>query len=171
MVMMTAADPMFVRLRDSLANEGLVVVGVEFRNGGGKMGNHPYPAGLNDCVSAMRWTHQNRAALDIRSITISGESGGGNLSIATTLHTLREGRIHEIDRVYAFCPYISGAYGAPPANLLSLTENDGYMLECSMMAMLVGVYDPTGEQAKTPSPGRSARHRTTWSGCRHTRFR
>ncbi len=149
MVMMTAADPMFVRLRDSLANEGVVVVGVEFRNGGGKLGNHPFPAGLNDCVSAVRWTHENRSALDIRSITISGESGGGNLSIATTLHTLRQGRI-QVDGVYAFCPYISGAYGAPPPNLLSLTENDGYMLECSMMAMLVGVYDPTGEHANNP---------------------
>ena len=150
MVMMTAADPMFVRWRDSLADAGVVVIGVEFRNGGGKLGNHPFPAGLNDCVSAARWANEQRTAMDLRSITISGESGGGNLSIATALHALREGRAGEIDGVYAMCPYISGRYASPPATLLSLTENDGYMLDCSLMATLVSVYDPTGEQADNP---------------------
>ncbi|GIS21067.1 MAG: hypothetical protein CM15mP120_29830 [Pseudomonadota bacterium] len=33
MVLMTAADPVFVRWRNTLASMGLVVVGVEFRNG------------------------------------------------------------------------------------------------------------------------------------------
>ena len=88
--------------------------------------------------------------MGIRSITISGESGGGNFSFATTLHKLKEGRIHEIDGVYAFCPYISGAYASPPPHLLSLSENDGYMLDCAMMAVLVQVYDPTGEQSSNP---------------------
>ena len=65
MVLMTAADPNFVRWRKSIAATGLVVVGVEFRNGGGKLGNHPFPAGLNDCASGLRWVHENRAALGI----------------------------------------------------------------------------------------------------------
>ena len=30
------------------------MVGVEFRNVGGQLGNHPFPAGLNDCVSNYR---------------------------------------------------------------------------------------------------------------------
>lgn len=57
MVLMTAADPGFVRWRNTLADEGFVVVGVEFRNGGGKLGNHPFPAGLNDCASALQWNY------------------------------------------------------------------------------------------------------------------
>lgn len=150
MVLMTAADPMFVRWRKSLAAAGMVVVGVEFRNGGGKLGNHPFPAGLNDCASGLRWAHENRASLGISSIVISGESGGGNLCIATTMKAKKEGWGEAVDGVYALCPYISGQYGNPPPELLSLVENDTYQLNCSQMAGLVKLYDPTGEQAENP---------------------
>jgi acetyl esterase/lipase len=150
MVIMTAEDPMFIRLRNSLAAAGAAVVGVEFRNGGGRLGNHPFPAGLNDCASAVQWTHANRARLGISSIVISGESGGGNLCIATTLKAKQEGWVDQIDGVYAMCPYIYGGYANPDPALLSLVENDGYMLECSSMAPMAKVYDPNGENATNP---------------------
>jgi acetyl esterase len=150
MVLMTAADPGFVRWRRSLASAGMVVVGVEFRNGGGKLGNYPFPAGLNDCASALQWTHANRETLGISAICISGESGGGNLAIATTLKAKQEGWLEQVDGVYALCPYISGAYGAPPPNLLSLEENDGYSLDCQQMAALVKLYDPDNVHATNP---------------------
>ncbi len=150
MVMMSAADPGFVLLRQRLAEQGALVVGVEFRNGGGKLGNHPFPAGLNDCASAVNWVHANRTALGIASIVITGESGGGNFSLATTLKANREGWVDQIDGVYAMCPYISGAYANPPPDLLSLYENDGYMLSCEQMATLVTVYDPTHDHAENP---------------------
>jgi len=150
MVLMSAEDPGFIRWRSSLAEAGLVVVGVEFRNGGGRLGDHPFPAGLNDCAAAVRWVHEHKADLGVSSIVISGESGGGNLSIATTLKALQEGWVDQIDGVYACCPYISGDYADPPASLLSLRENDGYMLDCSQMAALVKVYDPSGAQAENP---------------------
>ena len=73
---------------------------------------------------------------------ISGESGGGNLSLATALKANREGWINQIQGVYAQCPYISGLYANPPAELLSLIENDTYLLSCSMMGALVKTYDP-----------------------------
>jgi dipeptidyl aminopeptidase/acylaminoacyl peptidase len=44
MVLWQAADPAYIRWRDSLAAAGMVVAGVEFRNGAGKLGPHPYPA-------------------------------------------------------------------------------------------------------------------------------
>jgi acetyl esterase/lipase len=150
MVFMTAQDPVFVRWRKSLAANGAVVVGVEFRNGGGRLGTHPFPAGLNDCASAVQWVHANRSQLGISSITLSGESGGGNLSIATALKANREGWVEQIDGVYAMCPYISGLYGAPPDSLPSLVENDGYMMTAAMMNALAKVYDPAGEQATNP---------------------
>jgi len=142
MVLMTATDPMFFRWRNSLAQTGIMVIGIEFRNGGGRLGNHPFPAGLNDCASGLRWVYSNREALDVSTIVISGESGGGNLSIATTLKALKEGWVGEINGVYAQCPYVSGDYANPPAELISLVENDGYTLSCEMMAPLVKVYDP-----------------------------
>ena len=37
-----------------------MVVGVEFRNAGGKHGNYPFPAGLNDCASGLQWVNDNK---------------------------------------------------------------------------------------------------------------
>jgi acetyl esterase/lipase len=150
MVMMAATDPTFVRWRDSLADAGVLTIGVEFRNGGGRRGNHPFPAGLNDCASAVQWTHAQRDALGISSIVISGESGGGNLCIATTLKARREGWLEQINGVFAMCPYISGAYAEPPPTLLSLYENNGYMVDCRQMATIMRVYDPSGEHRNNP---------------------
>ena len=150
MVLMTAADPGFVRLRNDLANTGLIVVGVEFRNGGGRLGNYPFPAGLNDCASAVQWVYANKATLGISSITISGESGGGNLAISTTLKARQENWSNQIDGVFAMCPYISGTYAEAPDELPSLVENDGYMLDGEMMNAMVTVYDPTRENAQNP---------------------
>ncbi len=58
MVLLEAAGAAYVRLRDELAAVGLVVVGVEFRNGGGKHGPYPYPAGLNDCAAGAALDHR-----------------------------------------------------------------------------------------------------------------
>ncbi len=150
MVIMSAADPNFERLRNDIAARGVVVVGVEFRNGGGALGAHPFPAGLNDCASGVQWVHANKAKLGVDKIVISGESGGGNLCIATTLKAKQEGWLEQIDGVYAMCPYISGQYAEPPAELVSLAENEGYMLDCNQMAGMVKVYDPSGEHATNP---------------------
>ena len=150
MVLGAAADPNYVRWRDELAAAGLVVVGVEFRNGGGRLGPHPFPAGLNDCATAAQWVIANRADLGVSTVVISGESGGGNLAIATTLTAKRDGWLSGIDGVYAQCPYVSNLYHAPPPELVSLRENDGYFLSCDMMAPLAAAYDPTGEHATNP---------------------
>jgi acetyl esterase/lipase len=90
MVILAASSPSFVRWREALAASGLVVVGVEFRNGGGRLGPHPFPAGLDDCTSALQWVHVHRGELGISKIVVSGESGGGNLSLATAIQ--REAR-------------------------------------------------------------------------------
>ncbi len=150
MAIMTATDPGFVRLRNDLANAGLVVVGVEFRNAAGKLGNFPFPAGLNDCASALTWTFQQKEKLGIDKIILSGESGGGNLAIANTLKAKQEGSLDQIDGVYAMCPYISGSYAEPPANLVSLVENDGYTLNGQVMNALVTAYDPAAAHQTNP---------------------
>lgn len=150
MVMLEAAGPAYIRWRDSLAAAGLVVVGAEFRNGAGKHGPYAYPAGLNDCASALRWVADQREALGISKLVVSGESGGGNLTLATVLRAKRDGLVGEIAGVYAMCPYISNAWASPPAELASLFENDGYFLEVAMMGALAKAYDPSGEHAHDP---------------------
>jgi acetyl esterase len=150
MVMLEAAGPGYMRWRDELAASGLVVVGVEFRNGAGKHGPYPFPAGLNDCTSALQWMSDNKGTLGISTLIVSGESGGGNLTLATTLKAKRDGHLGLIDGVYAQCPYISNAYAVKLPELTSLYENDGFLLSCEMSGALAKAYDPTGENATNP---------------------
>lgn len=150
MAMFAAAWPNYRRWRDALAARGLIVVGVEFRNAAGALGAHPFPAGLDDCTAAVRWVSRERDRLGIGGLVLSGESGGGNLALAAALRASRGGYVHDIDGVYAQCPYISGAYADPPTELTSLAENDGYFLGSAAMTLLAKVYDPTGQHATDP---------------------
>jgi acetyl esterase/lipase len=146
MVLLEARGSAYTRWRDSLAASGLVVVGVEFRNGGGAQGVHPYPAAPDDCADATRWVYANRAELGISHLVISGESGGGNLTLATALRANRDGWIGEIAGVYAQCPYIHDPRDTGNA-LPSMTENNGYFIEESMLGLLAEIYDPEGKHA------------------------
>ena len=150
MVLLKATEPSYIRWRDELAATGMVVVGVEFRNGGGALGKHPFPAGLNDCASAVRWVYAQRDALGVSSIIVSGESGGGNLSLATALKANKEGWVDEIAGVYAQCPYISNAWAQKSTALPSLFENDDYLLNVESMGALAKIYDPQDENADNP---------------------
>jgi len=140
-------DLSYTRARENLAATGLVVIGVEFRNAGGRLGPHAYPAGLNDCASAIRWTYANRADLGISHLITCGESGGGNLTLTTLHKAKREGWLNEIAGAYAQCPFLSGRWYEQPDELPSLKECDGYFLTREIMGLAAAVYDPTGENA------------------------
>lgn len=147
MAICSAADLSYIRLREHLAATGVVVVGVEFRNSGGKLGPHPYPAGLNDCGSAAQWVSAHRAELGISHLVVSGESGGGNLTLTMAHKAAREGWISDIAGFYAQCPYISNRWLQECDDLPSLVENDGYLVSCEQLALLGSLYDPDGTHA------------------------
>ncbi len=44
---------------------------------------HPFPAGLNDCVGAYKWLRNN--GYEPETVIFAGDSAGGNLTIATML--------------------------------------------------------------------------------------
>jgi len=148
MSILKASNPNYSRWRDDLASTGLVVVGVEFRNVAGELGSHPFPAGLNDCTSALQWMFDNKEKLGVSKIIISGESGGGNLTLATTLKAKKDEKLFQIDGVYAQCPYISNEYHRSINNLPSLVENNGYFLNVNDMAVMATAYD--GVDSKNP---------------------
>lgn len=150
MTILEAADPNYGYWRDSLAATGLVVVGVEFRNAAGKLGPHPFPAGLNDCASGLQWLADNKDELGVSKIVVSGESGGGNLTLATVLKAKADGKLDLIDGAYAQCPYISGLYAHKDPALPSLYENDGYFLDVSMLGAMARVYDPGAQHDTDP---------------------
>ena len=87
----------------------------------------PFPAGLNDCVSGLKWVHANAAKLGIdpAKIVISGESGG-SLTLATALKLKQDGDIGLVKGLYALCLYIAGQW---PLENPSSTENNGILLD------------------------------------------
>ncbi len=146
----TAESAQAVRWRKTLAQQGLVVIGVEFRNGGGVLGNHPFPAGLNDCACAVQWVDEHRAELGISSLVVAGESGGGNLAVATGLKANQEGWVSAIDGVFAMAPMIFGYYASVPPELLSWRENEGYQGTLEMTRAMTRVYDPLSKHEHNP---------------------
>lgn len=150
MCILDAEGPLYTRWRNDLAAKKLVVIGVEFRNATGRLGVHPFPAGLNDVSSALRWVNENRPKLGISKLIVSGDSGGANLSLAATLKAKRDGRLHEVDGVYALCPYISNAYANKLPELQSLYENDGLYTPLAVVAATAIAYDPDGKNATNP---------------------
>jgi acetyl esterase/lipase len=144
----SATDVGYSRGREYLAATGLVVVGVEFRNSAGKLGPHPYPAGLNDSAASVQWTAANRADLGVTHLVVGGESGGGNLTLTVAHKAKREGWLHEIAGFYAQCPFISNRWNEAPDELPSLRECDGYFISRQQLALMGSIYDPTGEHAR-----------------------
>ncbi len=154
MVMFNGGNAVYSRWRDELASAGLAVVGVEFRNAVGEDGLRPFPAGLDDATSALSWVAAHRADLGISRLILQGDSGGANLALATAIRAGRSGTAGVIDGVYASVPYISGLYewnaADNPAELPSLTENDGYFMSNAINSILRGLYDVDRADRRNP---------------------
>jgi acetyl esterase/lipase len=115
-----------------IAAQGVAVAMVDFRNALTPSSVEevaPFPAGLNDCVSGVRWLVANASDLGIDPdrIIVAGESGGGNLTLATGLKLKQDGDIALIKGLYALCPYIAGQWPLPQHP--SSTENNGILLD------------------------------------------
>lgn len=115
-----------------IAAQGVSVAMVDFRNSIVPSSTPlvaPYPAGLDDCVSGLEWVAANAAELNIdpARIIVCGESGGGNLTLATGMRLKREGRLDLIHGLYALCPYIAGSW--PLDENPSSVENNGILLD------------------------------------------
>jgi acetyl esterase/lipase len=115
-----------------IAAQGVAVAMVDFRNAvlpSSVPEVAPFPAGLNDCASGLRWVHDNAGELNIDNsrLIVAGESGGGNLTLATAMRLLKDGDIDRISGVYALCPYIAGRWPLPENP--SSTENNGILLD------------------------------------------
>lgn len=151
MVMLATEGPLYRRWREELAAAGSVVVGVEYRNGGGVLGAHPFPAGLQDCATGLRWVAAHLDELGASHVVVTGDSGGANLALALALKANREGWAAEISGVFAQCPYILGSWTGTPDELPSLQENDRYFLNRTLFPVLAEVYDPGRAHAADPT--------------------
>lgn len=99
-----------------IAHLGVMVILPDFRNYEQPTESQPliapYPGGLTDCYSALKWCYEHAAEIgvDPKKITIAGESGGSNLAIATVLKCKKEGTLDMVSGLYALCPYIAGSW-------------------------------------------------------------
>ncbi len=127
-----------------IAAQGVTVAMVDFRNSitpSSAPEVAPYPAGLNDCVSGLKWVAANSGELNVdpAAIIVAGESGGGNLTLATGMRLKREGQLGLIQGLYALCPYIAGSW--PMDDCPSSVENNGILLDLhnNTAAMAYGI--------------------------------
>jgi acetyl esterase len=132
MTTLSCFDGMYRGWGKLIAANGVAVVMVDFRNAvtaSSVPEVEPFPAGLNDCVSGFHWVVDNAKSLNIdpSRIVIAGESGGGNLTLATGLKLKRDGDLGLVKGLYALCPYIAGEW--PRAENPSSVENNGILLE------------------------------------------
>ena len=131
MQIMSAYDGNYRAWGRIIAAQGVAVAMVDFRNclvPSSCEEVAPFPAGLNDCVSGLKWVVSNHAELriDPQRIVVAGESGGGNLTLATGLKLKRDGDLGLIKGLYALCPFIAGRWPLPENP--SSTENEGILL-------------------------------------------
>jgi acetyl esterase len=131
MATLSCYDGMYRGWAKLIAANGVAVIMVDFRNSVAPSSApevEPFPAGLNDCVSGLRWvvSHARELRIDPNRIVVAGESGGGNLTLATGLKLVRDGDIGLVKGLYALCPYIAGHWPTPESP--SSTENEGILL-------------------------------------------
>lgn len=122
---------------------GCVVVAVDYR----KAPEHKFPAGLNDCYTALLWVHEHADELGIRRdlITIGGGSAGANLAAAVALKTRDQAG-----------PRLALQVLEVPALDLTLTADShrrnatGYGLTAADVKACVGYYLTTPEDVQNP---------------------
>lgn len=131
MAYLSAFDDHYQTWGRMIAAHGVAVAMVDFRNcmlPSSAPEVAPYPAGLNDCVSGLRWVHAHAAelGLDRERIVVAGDSGGGNLALATAMKLRRDGDMGLVRGIYALCPFIAGRY--PHPDHPSSVENNGIFI-------------------------------------------
>jgi acetyl esterase len=116
---------------------GVIVVSVEYR----LAPEFPFPHGLDDCLLALRWLHENGFQFggDPERIAVGGGSAGGNLAAALTL-VARDSAGPPISFQFLFVPAtdISGTQ-----KWSSYEETgDKYMLKVSEIERIIALYAP-----------------------------
>ncbi len=119
---------------------GMAVLAIDYR----LAPEHPYPAGLDDCVAAWTWmlTHGPAGEGSPRDVFLAGDSAGGNLTMALMLRLRDEGRrLPGAAAAFAPATYFTGA--SP-----SMTERAH--LDPAMLPWIASLYITDGTPLTAP---------------------
>ena len=115
-----------------IAGQGVAVAMVDFRNcvmPSSAPEVAPYPAGLNDCVSGVKWVaaHADELGIDADAHRRGGRERWWQPHAGHRDEAQRRRRSWIIRGLYAMCPYIAGSW--PQDRFPSSTENNGIFLD------------------------------------------
>lgn len=85
----------------AMAEKGIAVLAVDYR----LAPEHPFPEGLDDCMEAIEFARDKMTEWNCGSISVGGDSSGGNLAIAVALRFPE----HTFNSLIAFYP-VTKAY-------------------------------------------------------------
>jgi acetyl esterase len=127
-------DP-FCRLLSEAA--GVIILSVEYR----LAPEHPFPAGLEDALTAFRWAARHAATLgaDPERLALGGDSAGANLAAAAANRLCANAEAAALRALMLLYPVTDH----PTGGHASYVENaTGYGLEANLMRWLWAQYAP-----------------------------
>lgn len=127
---------------DLVAYSGCMVLALDYR----LAPEHPYPAGLEDCIKAWKYAHDNAESwgADPGRISFGGDSSGGNLALAATMK-LNAGDSAKVHSLVVFYP-VTKAFcdGSSSWNEFGY----GYGLDSSLMEAFNKAYLNNGSDSE-----------------------
>ncbi len=129
----------------SVAESGKVLVlAVDYR----LAPEHPYPAALDDCSRAFRFSLEHALVwgADPNRVSLGGDSSGGNLALAVALNAVCE-KTTLPSSLVLFYPVVKAA---PDGSLSWREYGEGYGLDASIMELFYKAYLGTADQSRNP---------------------
>ena len=129
------------------ATGNVMVIAVDYR----LAPEHPYPAGLDDCVAAFEYAlvHASEWGSAPQLVSVGGDSSGGNLALATSFRLLRANKPLPRSLVLYY-PVVSAwnDHSDSWQNYATDYALDGEIMEIFNQAYCAGVHDSICEDAR-----------------------
>lgn len=105
----SGVDKYYRPLTSRIAKEsGMPVLAIDYR----LAPEHPFPAGLDDCIAALDWmaTHGPAGNSNARKLFVVGDSSGGGLALSLALEARDRPGVPALDGCVAICPLTDLTY-------------------------------------------------------------